>query len=158
MDPMVFTVLMLIFSLVIVAVVVTYLERSRREKHRVELQKAILERVGSVKDLAEFLTTEQGERFLSTLSPAHFGPQRFRLASVRVGVVLLTIGVFLMVALHSTIFGNFGNTPPRPLLLGMLLLIAAGLGMLLSALVAFFIARGLGMFGRGNGTGNGRAG
>jgi hypothetical protein len=114
---------LLIVVPVIVIILVVAQARARRDRHRVELQKAILERVGSVKDLAEFLTTEQGERFLSTLSPSHFGRERFRLVSVRVGVVLLTIGVFLMVALHSTVFGDLGDTPPPALWLGMVLLV-----------------------------------
>lgn len=148
MDPTTFVVLILIVTLVIVAVSVLYLERSRREKHRVELQKAILERVGSVKDFAEFLITEQGERFLAALAPTHFRAHHRGLWSVRVGVVVLTIGVFLMFALHTTWFGSSaGTSPPPALFLGILLLIAAGLGMLLSAAVSFVIARALGVNG-----------
>jgi hypothetical protein len=149
MDPTTFVVLILIVTLVIVAVSVLYLERSQREKHRVELQKAILERVGSVKDFAEFLTTEQGERFLAALAPTHFRAHHRGLWSVRVGVVVLTIGVFLMFALHSTLFvgRSAGSTPPPALFMGILLLIAVGIGMLLSAAVSFVIARALGVNG-----------
>lgn len=146
--PIEFLVLPLITAVVIVAICVMYLERSRREKHRVELQKAVLERVGSVKDFAEFMATEQGERFLAALAPTHFRPHNRGLWSVRVGVVLLTIGVFLMFALHSTWFGPSGESSPPAVLMGMLLLIAAGAGMLLSAAVSFAIARALGVNGR----------
>jgi hypothetical protein len=145
---------MFLFTLVFVVLLMAYLQRSRREKHRVELQKAILDRVGSVKDLAEFMTTEQGERFLAALAPAHFQPYHRGLWSVRIGVILLTIGLFLMVAVHSSFFGPFaGNTPPRALLMGSLLLVAAGIGTLLSAAVSFVIARSLLVFDRrGNGS------
>lgn len=146
------------FAMPLVVIIMLFAQRWQRERHRLELQKAILERVGSVKDLAEFLTTEQGDRFLSSLAPGQFAPHRRGLLSVRVGIVILTIGIFLMVALHTTIFGSFGNTPPPALLLGMLLLIAAGLGMLLSAAVSFVIARGLGTLDRrGSGSTNDRA-
>jgi hypothetical protein len=146
--PIEFLVLPLITAVVIVAMCVLYLERSRREKHRVELQKAVLERVGSVKDFAEFMATEQGERFLAALAPTHFRPHNRGLWSVRVGVVLVTIGVVLMFALHSTWFGSSGeSSPPPALFMGMLLLIAAGTGMLLSAAVSFVIARALGVNG-----------
>ncbi len=145
------------FSILILVMVMLFAWRWQRERHRTELQKAILERVGSVKDFAEFLTTEQGERFLGSLAPKHFQAHDRSLWSVRVGVVLLTIGVFLMGALHSTVFGNFGNTPPKPLLLALLLLIGAGTGMLLSAAVSFVIARGLGLDRRGGDTGKDRA-
>lgn len=138
-----------LFMLVFFAIAVMYLERSRREKHRVELQKAVLERVGSVKDFAEFMTTEQGERFLAALAPAHFRPHHRGLWSVRIGVVLLTVGLFLMFGLHTPLFGGSDETQPRGALVGILLLIAAGTGMLLSAAVSFVIARALGVNGRG---------
>ncbi|MGH9238370.1 MAG: hypothetical protein ACRD3G_10065 [Vicinamibacterales bacterium] len=158
MDKTVFVALILPFTLLIVAIWVTYLERSRRERHRVELQKAVLERVGSVKDFAEFMTTEQGERFLAALAPTHFRPHHRGLWSVRIGVVLLTIGIFLMFALHTTWFGSpAGNSPPPALFLGILLLIAAGAGMLLSAAVSFAIARALGVNGHGGAKKDGAA-
>ena len=144
-----YLVIPLVFAFVMFIIAVIAMARSRREKHRLELQKAILERVGSVKDLAEFLTTEQGERFLASLAPAHFRPHDRGLWSVRAGVVLLTVGVFLMAAFHLPMFG-MGATRPPALLVAMLLLIAAGAGMLLSGVVSFLIARRLGI-------GNGRS-
>jgi hypothetical protein len=128
------------FAMFIIGVIA--IARSRHHKHRLELQKAILERVGSVKELAEFLTTEQGERFLTSLAPAYFRPHHRGLWSVRIGIVLLTIGVFLMIVFHLPLFGS--STPPA-LLMAVLLLIASGLGMLLSAAVSFLIARRLGI-------------
>jgi hypothetical protein len=56
-----------------------------------------------------------------------------------------------MGALHSTYFGSFGEgelNPPRVLLMAALLLVAAGIGLLLSATVSFVIARSLGMLDR----------
>jgi hypothetical protein len=157
--PLEYLIVPVVFLVTMIVFVVTAFERSRREQHRLELQKAILERIGSVKDFAEFLTTEQGERFLGSLAPVHFRPHHRTLWSVRFGIVLLTIGVFMMGALHSTLFGSFGDTPPPPLLMAMLLLIATGIGMLLSAIVGFVVARGLGMSdGRNGGTGKGRPG
>ena len=126
-------------------------ERSRRAAQRLELQKTILEPVGSVKEFAEFLTTEQGERFLALLAPGEFRPLQRVLTSIRFGVLLLTIGVSLMVALHTPLLGRVGETsPPRPLLLGILLLIAAGVGLLLSAAVSLVVARRLGLIDGGN--------
>jgi hypothetical protein len=149
-----FSLVVLAFALVFVLVVIVTAAamRAQREKHRVQLQKAILEKVGSVKDLGEFLTTEQGERFLSRLSP-HLSPHHRSLWSVRVGIVLLIVGLFLMVGLHTIPLGPPGEqTSPRPLLLGILLLIAAGAGMLVSAVVSFVIASRLGMVDRSPGS------
>jgi len=145
--PLEYLVLTLVFVAALTVTVLLFVGRWLREKQRIELQKTILERVGSVKDLAEFLTTDQGERFLGTLAPAHFRTHQRTMLSVRVGVVLLTIGIVLMFGLHTSLFGSVGSDT-KPLLLGILLLIAAGVGMLLSAAVAFLLARRLGVDGR----------
>ena len=139
--------MVLIFITVITVVLIFVYERSRRAAHRVELQKAILERMGSVRELAEFLTTDQGERFLASMAPGEFRPQQRVLASIRFGSVQLTTGVFLMFALHTPFFGRPGEASP-PLLLGLFLLTGAGVGLLLSAAVSFVIARRLGLIDR----------
>ena len=144
-------ILFMFLAFVALLIILAVLERWRRERHRMELQKAILERVGSVKDLAEFLMTEQGERFLGSLAPAHFRTHHRTMWSVRLGVVLLTIGIVLMFGLHTSLFGGVGSDT-KPLLPGILLLIAAGVGMLLSAAVAFLLARRLGVDGRNGDT------
>src|SRR5688572_24289000 len=135
-------------------IVLAAIDRWRRENHRLELQKSILERVGSVKDLGEFLTTEQGERFLGTLAAPQFRPQLRTLSAVGTGIVFLVVGMFLMVALHTKFLGGPASrsTPPA-LLLGVLLLVAIGIGMLVSAAVSFVVARRLGLDGsRRNGS------
>ena len=48
--PIEFLVISLVFSFVTLLIILAAIERWRREKHRLELQKTILERVGSVKD------------------------------------------------------------------------------------------------------------
>jgi hypothetical protein len=143
-----YLVIPLVFLFIMFVMYLAVGERARREKHRLELQKAVLERVGSVKDLAEFLTTEQGERFLANLAPAQFSSHHRGLWSVRIGIVILTVGLFLMIALHSL---PLGGDAPQPLLVAILLLMAIGTGMLLSAGLSFVIARRLGV-GRQDGS------
>ena len=152
--PMEFLVIPLVFSFVIVLLILAAIDRWRRENHRLELQKSVLERVGSVKDLGEFLTTEQGERFLGTLAAPQFRPQLRSLSAVGTGIVFLVVGVFLMFALHTRFLGiSESQTTPPALLLGILLLIAIGVAMLISAVISFFIARRLGLDGsRRNGS------
>ena len=143
-----YLVIPLVFAFVMLLIVLAAIDRWRREKHRVELQKAILERVGSVKDLGEFLTTEQGERFLGSLAPSQFRPQLRTLSAVGTGIVFLVVGLFLMFALHTKLLGGSASrsTPPA-LLMGVLLLVAIGVGMLVSAVISFFVARRLGLDG-----------
>jgi hypothetical protein len=148
--PIEFFILPAFFLLVVLLVVLAAIERWRREKHRLELQKAILERVGTVKDLGEFLTTEQGERFLGSLAPPQFRPQLRMLSAVGTGIVFLVVGLFLMFALHIRFFGVPARTQPPAALVGILLLIAIGIGMLVSAAVSFIVARRLGLNGGRN--------
>ena len=151
--PMEFLVIPLVFSFVIVLLILAAIDRWRRENHRLELQKSILERVGSVKDLGEFLATEQGERFLGTLAAPQFRPQLRALSAVGTGIVFLVVGLFLMFSLHIRFFGVPLRTQPPAALVGVLLLIAIGIGMLVSAAVSFVIARRLGLDGsRRNGS------
>jgi len=91
--PMEFLVIPLVFTFVVLLIILAAIERWRRENHRLELQKSILERVGSVKDLGEFLTTEQGERFLGTLAAPQFRPQLRTLSAVGTGIVFLVVGM-----------------------------------------------------------------
>jgi len=142
--PIEYLVITLVFAFVMLLVTLAAQQRSRREQHRLELQKAVLERVGSVKDFAEFLTTAPGEKFLASLAPAHFRTHHRGLWSVRVGIVLVTVGLLMMIGLHTPYFGS-SRGPTAPLLMVILLAIAVGVGMLLSAAVSFMIARALGL-------------
>jgi hypothetical protein len=142
--PIEYLVIPLVFLFIMFVMYLAVSERSRRQQHQLELQKAILERVGSVKDLAEFLTTAQGERFLTSLAPAQFSSHYRGLWSIRVGIVLLAVGLFLMVAVHTVP----GADSTAPLMFMLLVLIALGGAMLLSAALSFVIARRLNMNGR----------
>jgi len=143
--PLEYLVITLVFLFVMFVMHLAVSERARRQKHQLELQKAILERVGSVKDLAEFLTTDQGERFLASLAPAQFSSHHRGLWSVRVGIVLVVVGLFLMVAFHTVP----GADSTAPLVLMLLFLIGTGIALLMSAALSFVIARRLGLNGRG---------
>jgi hypothetical protein len=144
--PLEYMVIPAVFLFVVLLIVLAAIERWRRDKHRLELQKTILERVGSVKDLGEFLTTEQGERFLGTLAPPQFRPQLRSFSAIATGIVFLVVGLFMMFALHTRFLGMpSSRTPPPALLLGLLLLVAIGIGMLVSAVISFFVARRLGL-------------
>src|SRR4026209_2626611 len=118
-------ILLVVFALafILILTVLAIVQRFLRERQRVELQKAVLERVGSVKDFAEFLTTQQGERFLASLAPVHFRTHHRGLWSVRIGVVLVTVALVMMFGLHTPLFGS-PNGPTTPMLMLILMAIA----------------------------------
>ena len=68
----------------VVAWGVTYVwlhHRTKRERHRADMHARLLERVGSARELGEFLTTPVGERFLKAMEPA---PPTNRISMIRV--------------------------------------------------------------------------
>lgn len=70
--------------------------RTRREAHRVQLHEKLLERVGSARELGDFLSSAAGERFLKSMEPV---PPMNRLwLSIRFGSFAIVFALVLLVA------------------------------------------------------------
>lgn len=110
--------------------------RRRLEEQRLQLHARLLDRVGSAKEFSEFLTTEQGQQFLASLSPVSSSPKVRIVRAVRGGIVVLFIGIALLAA------GGSANWQA-----GVIVLLI-GIGMLLSAFVSYFLASKLGLVER----------
>jgi hypothetical protein len=138
-----------LFTMVLLftAAVAALQARTRREAQRLEFQNRLLERVGSARELGEFLATDQGQRLLDSLASPSQRPGERVLSLVRGGTVVLTVGVALSIFLSTDIGGSMPG-PNGPLALIGTILIATGLGMLISASVSYQLARRLGMFER----------
>lgn len=102
----------------------------------------LLDRIGSIKEFNEFLQTEGGTKFMSSLTtsvtakPISSPSGRILLAS-QIGVVLSALGIGLL-SLQSTL-ANTGEAVGF-LITGVIAL-SIGLGFLVSAGVSFWLAR-----------------
>ena len=112
--------------------------RTRREAHRVQLHEKLLERVGSARELGDFLASPAGERFLKSMEPA---PPMSRLwVTIRLGTFAI---VFALVLLVANFFRWFDGGDD---LVGFAFFVLAfGVAALVSAAVSYRAARKLGL-------------
>lgn len=66
--------------------------RTRREAQRLELHTRLLDKVGSTREFAEFLATDNGQRFLDAITPQAARPQWRLLWALQGGIVLAAVG------------------------------------------------------------------
>lgn len=118
--------------------------RGRTEATRLEVHSRLIERVGSAREFGEFLATDAGERFLKALAPpsAHPSSPQWRLVwGIRAGMIASAVGIGLFIARNENVLPTEGEDVAILATLSL----AAGLGMLASALVSFLLARRLGL-------------
>jgi hypothetical protein len=106
-----------------------------RARLRMELQVRMLERFASPAELKDFLQSEGGRRLLGALSPRQTVAPRMLLA-VQAGVIVTIIGIGVQMT------GNMD------LLEAGIVIVALGLGLILSTAVAWFLARMWGLLPR----------
>lgn len=123
------------------ALAVWLFSRTRRERIRAELEvrRRMLEKFGTGDELTAFLTTEGGRKFLDDLSTEHASHAEKILTSFKRGAILslLGIGMWALVAWNPRDLEPLG-------VVGTLAL-AAGLGYLASAGVAYRFAKRWGL-------------
>jgi hypothetical protein len=106
---------------------------SRRKRAQIEaqaeLQKQLLAKFNSGQELSEFLQSEGGQRFLDQLSSPSAGSKGRILQSLRTGIVLAVLGLGVLVL--SLTRAQHG------LLVPAVILLALGLGFLLSTAVSY---------------------
>jgi hypothetical protein len=129
---------MALFGLVIWIVAGRLQERARL---RMEMQARMLERFASTAELKEFLESEAGRRLLGTLSPRQTVAPRMVLA-VQAGVLVTILGIGVQMT------GNM------ELLDAGIVIVALGIGLVLSAAVAWLLARVWGLMPRSDGHGD----
>ena len=129
----------------VIFIIVDGIRRRQQLRATADFQARLLERIGSAREFAEFLTTEPGERFLATMRPADAGAESRLFGSVRSGLVALFVGIAVF------LFTAVSNIDPA----GATILhfvgaigLAVGLGLLVSAVLALRLADRIGMNGR----------
>ena len=129
----------------IVWIVVTGGLRRQQLKHMTEFNGRLIERIGSVKDLGEFLQTEGGAKLLNsfTVERASTGVHERILRSSALGVVSIAVGIgFLYLGRTFTFTDHETFT-----VVGVIAL-SLGIGCVLSSGVSYGLARILGVLDR----------
>ena len=127
----------------IVWVIVDGLRRASQMRQATQFHGRLLERIGSAREFGEFLGTEAGAKFVSSLAVEKGRtPQNRILTAVQSGLVLLAlgIGIFLFI-------GSVGLSYPAPENLGFAATVttAIGVGLLLSSWVSYVLSRRMGL-------------
>lgn len=109
-----------------------------RYTRQTTLHKALLERFASAQDLAAFLETSAGQRFLAELSSGAASPFQSVLGSIQNGILALFLG--------AGFFPLGGAFKDGRVVMGIgIVLILVGFGFLTSALVTYLLSRWWGL-------------
>jgi hypothetical protein len=106
--------------------------RRARDRNRAEMQKELLTKFSSAQELSEFLQTDGGKLLMPL-------PERARTPANRAGtgVFVLVVGIGLLAAAKFSSQATLEDN----LQIGALLAIAAGIGLLISALITQKLSR-----------------
>ena len=120
---------------VMICVIVWVGSRARQEeyKRRAEVQKELLAKFSSGQELAEFMKTDGGKLFMPE-------PRKLRSPAHRVGsgILVLILGLGMLV---STRFFTFDREAHQGFTVAGVIVVAAGMGLLISALVTQRLSR-----------------
>jgi hypothetical protein len=124
--------------------VVDGLRRWHQQRTLGQFQAKLLDKIGTVNELGEFLGTDAGGRFLKGMtSEATSGPQARILRAVQSGVVLTALGIGLYA------YGWFTPTIPHDAINAInavaTILFALGVGFLASAGLSYRLSRHMGL-------------
>lgn len=113
-----------VLVLMVWAISIVVNARTRREAQRLELHTRLLDKVGSTREFAEFLASDNGQRFLDAIStPTR--PQWRLVWSLQTGIVVFATGAAIfLTGGFFLVGGNFGWTIMG---IGIALLVATGL-------------------------------
>jgi hypothetical protein len=127
----------------VVWVVVSNWQRRQHVKLLMEFNNRVLERLGSTKDFSDFLQSDGGDRLMRALAAERgaTGPRDRILTAVQSGVVFVAVGIGLLVVAMRTIGGEHAA-----LTLISAIILSLGLGLILSSVASYWVARTLGVF------------
>lgn len=114
----------------------------RRMKHKNQLQNKIVEKFSGVQELNDFLRSDGGNKFLNFLTVKGLGAKEKLLSSIRIGVILLCLGM------AAVAVGPFftEDSHEANIILGIaILVIALGVGFLISTLISLFLSKKWGL-------------
>jgi hypothetical protein len=122
-----------LFAMIVLIVYIASRRRQAEVQARAEFQKQILDKFSSGKEFAEFLGTEGSQRFLATLSAPAFSARYRVMRTLRGGIITAVLG-----------FGFLLLTGVRHgFIVPAVLLLALGVGLLISAAASYYLSRKL---------------
>lgn len=125
-------------------VVVDALRRKAQLRAMSDFHNKLLDRISNGKELADFMQSPGGTRFIESISTERTHPAQRVLRAVQVGIVLCAAGIGCrVVGWQTTIVAR--EAAEGFVVLGILLL-SVGLGYLVSGAAAFGLGRSLGVY------------
>jgi hypothetical protein len=126
-------------------VIVDALRRKAQLRVMSEFHNKLLDRINNGKELAEFMDSPGGTKFVESISTERAHPAQRVLRAVQIGIVLSAAGIGCrVVGWQSTIVAR--EAAEGFVVLGILLL-SVGIGYLVSAAASFGLGRSLGVYG-----------
>lgn len=113
--------------------------RQRRIQAQADLQKQLLDKFTSGPELSAFLESPGGQRFLAELHSRSAEARAQVVRSLRTGIILFALGVALLV-LRATLTAKDAHETTG-FLIGGVIVLALGVGFLLSAAISHFLAQ-----------------
>jgi hypothetical protein len=127
--------------------------RQRVAEIQREMQAKLFERFSTSQEMLEYLKSEAGAKFLDSATIEHTKPFGRVLGSVQAGIILFLLGVAMMIVRATMPEAAFPNGMERAQsahgFLGVsLLLMALGLGFLVSSAISYRLSKNWGLFDR----------
>ena len=126
-------------------------QRRTQMKMMTDFNSRLLDRLGSVKDFNDLLQTDGGARLIGALTAERgsTGARERILRATQIGVVCVALGGGFL-----TLAGRFEPYDNDVLTIFGVIGLSLGIGLLLSAAAAFFVARSLGVLDKTDAYGN----
>jgi hypothetical protein len=139
----------LMLTMIALAAWLVWLDAKRRQARvaaHTDLQHRLLEKFSSPQDVAQFLQTEGGRRFLQGLT-ADTGQAAWRiLRAMQVGVVFSLVGLAAIgLGLIYPLIDSNGHVHPSPGVIIGALILAFGAGFLISAALSYRMSKAWGL-------------
>ncbi len=125
-------------------VIFSTIRRLKVARLQSEVHKELIEKMGSSQELLTYLDSESGRQLVASIGIEHPSREPYGriLSSVQAGVILLFVGIALLI-----LGGHFGDVAEGFYILGGLI-VALGVGFLISAGLSYRLSKAFGLFER----------
>jgi predicted phage tail protein len=107
----------------------------RKTRYKSQLQSKIVDKFQSVQEFNDFLQSKEGNKFLNFMKFNGLAPKEKLLSSLSKGVILIMLGIALIVA------GQFFSGEMRYFTASGIVIIALGVGFLLSTFISYTLSK-----------------